>query len=738
MRIDSVISPWIFFAAGFPLLFTSILTAAEVDPVAVAVGDQHALALKVIEGEAWVWAWGANTFGQLGSDPCETSHQFTPGFVAELPVTIRALRAGAYHSLALDNTGRVWSWGRNHYGQLGDGSFEDRFTPLPITDSNTVVMADIAAGENFSMALDENGMVWAWGDNRRRQIGPLAQEALQIAIPLQVTGAIGARVTALGAGREHGLAVAESQAYGWGRGTEGQLTLDQWFDRNQPVWLPDVNDANTIAAGLTHSLALDPNGGVLAWGLNDHGQLGNGSLEPPVTPVRPFTDPNTLITAVVAGTRHSLALDQAGDVWAWGDNRAGQVGNGDPNQTVLLPESITLEDMHCLTLAAGDTYNLSMDTTGLAWEWGQLDVNDANDINEPIPVLVPDFPCVLDVSVGDGGTLTEPNLGVWFYSLAETIPLEAAPEPHFHFRSWTGTAADNGLVSDVNDPRTTLFIQGDQSLRAHFDPNQYRLTIDSSPGGQVDTPGEGTFTVTHAPPISLDVMRASDEYSFDHWELVEGSGVFENAQTGNTTFTIASDSSIKAHFIASSSAGLVDPLRTVVAQELERSYGIVTENPNTGDMALLETLDASDANIVELKGLEWAVNLHTLNLNNNRVSDVNILTEIPALRTLMLDRNNDPNIAVLVTMTKLSTLHFSGNPVPDYATFAALVNLETLVLNNTNDTLEDIPEMWLTQLPRLRVLSIRGNRGLRKSDHNIRRLLTEVCIPNGGGIAVDG
>ncbi len=737
MRIDSVITPWILFAAALPLLFGSPLTAVEVEPVAVAVGDQHALALKVIEGEAWVWTWGANTFGQLGSDPCEISHRFTPGFVAELPVSIRTLRAGAYHSLALDSTGRVWSWGRNDYGQLGDGSFVDRFAPLPVTDSNTVVMVAIAAGENFSMALDENGMVWAWGDNRRRQIGPLAQEALQIAIPLQVTGATGARMTALGAGREHGLAVAESQTYGWGRGTEGQLTLDQWFDRNQPVWLPDVNDANTVAAGLTHGLALDPNGGVWAWGLNDHGQLGNGSLETPQTPVDPFADPNIVIAAIAAGTRHSLALDPAGKIWAWGDNRAGQVGNGDPNHTVLQPELIALEDIQCLTLAAGDTYNLSMDTTGLAWEWGQLDVKDVNDINEPIPVLVPNFPCVLDVSVGEGGTITEPNLGVWLYSLAETVPLEAAPEPHFHFRSWSGTAADSGLVSDVNNPQATLFIQGDQSLRAHFDPNQYRLTIDSSAGGQVDTPGEGTFTVTHAPPIPLAVVRESDEYSFDHWELVEGSGVFENAHAGNTTFAIASDSSIKAHFISSSSAGLVDPLRTVVSQELERSFGIVTENPNTDDMALLETLDASDAHIVELQGLEWAVNLHTLNLNDNRVSDVNVLTEMPALRTLMLDRNSNPNIAILVTMTELSTLHFSGNPVPDYAIFAALANLETLVLNDTNDTLEDIPEIWLTQLPRLRVLSIRGNLGLRKSDLNIRRLLTEVCIPNGGGVAVD-
>jgi len=735
LRIGSVLSPWQSLSI-LMLWLTAPLGAAQVDPVAVAVGDHHALALKVIEGEAYVWAWGSNTYGQLGHDPCETPHQFYPEFIADLPITIRALSAGAQHNLALDDTGRVWSWGRNDFGQLGDGTFEHRFTPLPVTDSNSLVMTAIAAGAYFSMALDENGTVWAWGDNRRRQIGPLVQ-AFQIAIPIQVTGTLGVVASDLCAGRDHGLTVAESQVYGWGRGTEGQLTLDLWIDRNQPVWIPDLSEANEVAAGATHSLALDPNGRVHAWGLNEHGQLGDGSFITPSEPVLPFADPNVVIDCLVAGTGHSLARDKIGTVWAWGDNRAGQIGNGEPNNAMPSPVPVAMPDVNTVTLAAGDTYNLILDTRGLAWEWGQLDVNDVNDINEPTPVLVPDFPCVLDVSSADGGTVAEPNLGIWVYRLSEKVPLRAVPEAHHHFRSWSGTAVDSGLVAAVNDPNTTVLIQGDQTLSAHFDANPYTLILESSAGGQVQTPGEGSFTYAHDPPIALSVVRDSDDTSFERWELLAGTGVFEDERAGTTTFTIAADSHIKAHFVTATSAGLVDPLRTVVTQELERSYDIVTENPNTGDMALLETLDASDANIVDLIGLDWAVNLHTLNLNDNRVSDVNVLTNMPALRTLLLDRNDNPDIASLVTMTQLTTLHLSGNPLTEYAPFGTLVNLEHLVLNDTNDTIEDIPAAWLSQLTRLQVLSVRGNNGLRKSDPTVRRLLTEVCLPNGGGIAVD-
>jgi alpha-tubulin suppressor-like RCC1 family protein len=735
LRIDSVLSPWQSLGI-LMLLFTAPLGAARIDPVAVAVGDRHALALKVIEGEAFVWAWGSNTYGQLGHDPGETPHQFYPEFIADLPITIRALCAGADHNLALDDTGRVWSWGRNDFGQLGDGTFVDRFTPLPITDSNSLVMTAVTAGAHFSMALDENGTVWAWGDNRRRQIGPLVQ-AFQTAIPTQVTGALGVVASDLCAGRDHGLAVAESQVYGWGRGTEGQLTLGLWIDRNQPVWIPDLSEVNEVAAGTAHSLALDPNGRVHAWGLNEYGQLGDGSFITPGEPVLPFTDPNVVIDTLAAGSGHSLARDSTGTVWAWGDNRSGQVGNGEPNDAIPSPVPVLMQDVHAVTLAAGDTYNLALDSRGLAWEWGQLDVNDVNDISEPTPVQVPDFPCVLDLRSADGGTVAEPNLGIWIYRLSEKIPLRAVPEAHHHFRSWSGSAVDSGLVDEVNDPNTALLIQGDQTLSAHFDPNQYTLILESSAGGRVTSPGEGSFTYTHDPPIALAVVRDSDDTSFERWELLAGAGVFENEHTGNTTFTIAADSRIKAHFVTATSAGLVDPLRTVVARELEHGHGIVTENPNTGDMALLETLNASDANIVDLTGLDRAVNLHTLNLNDNRVSDVNVLTNMPALRTLLLDRNDAPDVAALVTMTQLTTLHLSGNPLADYAPFGALVNLEHLVLNDTNDTIEDIPAAWLSQLTQLQVLSVRGNNGLRKSDPNVRRLLTEVCWPNGGGIAVD-
>ena len=131
--------------------------------MAIAAGGYHSLAL---DGTGAVWTWGDNEFGQLGDGT--TTNRFAPVTVSGLSNVV-TVAAGQYHSLALDATGIVWAWGRNDAGQLGDGTTTDRPAPVQVGGLSNVVA--IAAGEHHSVALCADGTIWAWGANDAGQLG---------------------------------------------------------------------------------------------------------------------------------------------------------------------------------------------------------------------------------------------------------------------------------------------------------------------------------------------------------------------------------------------------------------------------------------------------------------------------------------------------------------------------------------------------------------------------------------
>lgn len=133
------------------------------DVIAVSAGDQHTMALGK---DGRVWTWGGNASGQLGDGTTKDRHQ--PMVVQGLP-KIKAISAGGTFSLALDSTGTVWAWGNNVLGQLGDGSRVGRFTPVKISRLDAVV--GLSAGSTFAMAVRADGGLWSWGTHEYGQLG---------------------------------------------------------------------------------------------------------------------------------------------------------------------------------------------------------------------------------------------------------------------------------------------------------------------------------------------------------------------------------------------------------------------------------------------------------------------------------------------------------------------------------------------------------------------------------------
>ena len=242
---------------------------------------------------------------------------------------ITAVAAGGLHSLALDMHSNVWAWGHNGSGQLG-ASVGDTATPV----RNNALFAQlhqlpgppsikaIAAGAHHSLALDSRGVVWAWGANASGQLGDGSTTARSL--PVLVNGLTG--VVGMSAGDLHSLAVTTGGGvYAWGANTNGRLGDGTTTQRNLPTAVSNMLSAAAVAAGAGHSLALKSDGTVWSWGLNDTGAIGDGTKTNRFAP----TQASGLSGAVgiAEGSTHAMALTSSGTLYAWGDNSYGELGH---------------------------------------------------------------------------------------------------------------------------------------------------------------------------------------------------------------------------------------------------------------------------------------------------------------------------------------------------------------------------------------------------------------------------
>ncbi|MFC6937028.1 S8 family serine peptidase [Actinomadura yumaensis] len=340
--------------------FKNVVTLRESH--GIAAGSNHTVAVK---NDGTLWAWGANSTGQLGN--ASTVSSSTPVRVNGLTGVARtsgSIAAGDHHSLAVKSDGTVWAWGANNQGQLGDGTTTTRASPIRVSglDQVTAVatrrdlslalkgdgtvwswgngtsvaskvsgLSDIkslAAGFNHSLAVKSDGTVWAWGLNQNGQLGDGTTTARSA--PVQVSGLSGVstRPDAVAAGVTHSLAVkTDGSVWAWGGNSNGQLGDGTTIQHNTPIRVSELTGVGSVGAGIWHSLALRPGSGIYAWGRNDAGQLGSGSTEG--NSATPVEIPGlTAGTGITGGTGHSACIRPDGSVWTWGSNNSGQLGVG--------------------------------------------------------------------------------------------------------------------------------------------------------------------------------------------------------------------------------------------------------------------------------------------------------------------------------------------------------------------------------------------------------------------------
>ncbi|MEI7620912.1 MAG: fibronectin type III domain-containing protein [Candidatus Moraniibacteriota bacterium] len=370
----------------------------------ISSGYAHNLALK---SDGTVWAWGNNGFGQLGDGT--SISRFTPVQVLGL-TNVLAVAAGYNHSLALKNDGTVWAWGWNAYSQLGDGTQSIRNLPVQVKASATPGdylqnVSAISLGDTHSLALKNDGTVFAWGGNGRGQIGIGYVNSMQV-YPQQIKDAIGSGfltgVSAISAGGYYSLALLTGgTVWSWGANDQGQLGDYSSVDRILPVQVVDqtlfgITNISKISAGYQHSMALKNDGSLLAWGWNAYGQLGTNNRNS-ATIALPVTGAGTSnVKMVEAGNNHTVMLKNDGTTWAWGWNAYGQLGNGDTNDNITPVQVVGgVGSANMNMISCGYTYSSALTSgDGSVWTWGsngngQLGQNSIQAINLPVQVWSP-------------------------------------------------------------------------------------------------------------------------------------------------------------------------------------------------------------------------------------------------------------------------------------------------------------------------------------------------------------
>ncbi len=215
-----------------------------------------------------VWSWGMRASGQLGR---LGSADVTAEFAAPAQITrlapIAALAAGHSHVLAVDRAGKVWTWGANGAGQLGNGRHVATSEPAPIKLPARIVR--VAAGDTHSFAVDGLGRVWGWGSNNFGQVGNTLNEKLAakyFTTPQRIK--IGFAVAQIDAGMFYTVATSsQGDVFAWGWNGMGQLGRDGLGFSAQAVPFKKLKNITRVAAGMGHVLALN-DGGICAWGDN--------------------------------------------------------------------------------------------------------------------------------------------------------------------------------------------------------------------------------------------------------------------------------------------------------------------------------------------------------------------------------------------------------------------------------------------------------------------------------------
>ena len=355
----------------------------------ISLGDSHSCALTPT-GKAK--CWGLGTYGRIGDNA--TTNRLVPVQVSGIDSDATSIGAGGTHSCAVTSGGQAKCWGYNNYGQLGDASTTNGLVPQPVLGLNSNILA-VAVGGYHACALTSAGSVKCWGRNNYGQIGDgtSGTSATKYA-PTQVDG-LESGIVAITAGNYHTCALTSAgAALCWGYNSSYRLGDNTTTTRTTPTAVSGLSSGvKAISAGDSHTCAINSVGGVECWGSGTYGRLGDGTTTSNRVPA-PVSGLTSGIIAISAGYGHTCAIDSDRTIWCWGYNNYGQLGNNTTVQSTV-PTLVYGTIPPAFAVSTGQYHSCALLSSGGAMCWGRNNYgqhgdNTTNGHTSPAPVI--DYP----------------------------------------------------------------------------------------------------------------------------------------------------------------------------------------------------------------------------------------------------------------------------------------------------------------------------------------------------------
>jgi alpha-tubulin suppressor-like RCC1 family protein len=337
--------------------------------ISVAAGSDFTMALR---SDGSLWTWGADDAGQLGNataGPVSVPTQITPG------VQWSTIEAGLQYAMAIRSDGSLWTWGSNNRGQLGIGSLSSANQPIQV--SSTLPWIGISCGQDgattnnqHSLGLKADGTAYSWGDNTGGQLGIGLFSPTPQTVPAAIASLNNIVAVECGWGVSY-LRNVSGRVYASGydsTGSIGNAAVNQSLNSPGAVSIVPIG-WSSFSSGENFTVAIKSNGTLWFWGSNSNGQLGVPFINTPFVATATQIGNDTTWKAVSAGKNHLLAINGSGQLYAWGANASGQIGNGTNGSDVVSP-ALVASGLPWIGASAGSGFSLAIKANGTLWTWG--------------------------------------------------------------------------------------------------------------------------------------------------------------------------------------------------------------------------------------------------------------------------------------------------------------------------------------------------------------------------------
>lgn len=347
----------------------------------------------ILNNDGTAMCFGANFYGELGNGTSGYS-TYLPGYVGSLSNATQ-ISTSHSHACALLDDGTVKCWGLNNFGQLGDGTIENKTTPVTVADLTNVIQ--ISAGNQYTCALIDDGTVRCWGYNANGQLGDASMS--NSAVPVEVNG-LSQAIQILTSNFHTCALIADGTVKCWGRNSSGELGNGSLIDSNTAVLVNSLTQVTKIALGGSHSCALVSGGTVKCWGNNYMGQLGDSLVNMSTLPIS-INGINQAIQ-LASGAANNCILNNSNKIKCWGGNEYGQLGDGTSNSAIPPTSMNSLNQVIQVAVGSQHSCALKNDATVSCWganHIGQL--GDGSDNQSFTPVNVSGLSQVTKISAGN-------------------------------------------------------------------------------------------------------------------------------------------------------------------------------------------------------------------------------------------------------------------------------------------------------------------------------------------------